>query len=393
MSSFHNSEAGDADMFRNADKNIVTTTSEARISNAPGEYCSEKPFLPSCNGQSAHTKSSSYMDPTNLPILAPPIPALEKLDKGDEQKDYDVNSPHSPSRQRSPSHSDPEERPDPSAWDEDHVCGWVRSLCGGSFAKYATMFREGAVHGPLLLKLDDELLEDLGITRKIHRARILLEIQDVQSRSDDLNSEDGSLESQCDNTQCDTMDVAHITQFFGSRIRNFKYLSAMFEMRPWWMQFCDDFQMKPPNQTFYPVRIRGVRLRNHAHASSSINDTYRCFGLYRNRPAYISDHRASKERRLMLWFNDRRWQVSFFTPQAIVENRRAADVQDQAECAHEISATAVWRVYHKSEKVFHEDRNVQISILPQALVDVIYHSAAAPFTRGTCVEIVSFLDL
>lgn len=389
MSSFHNSEAG-REPSASAGEGMedgVDLHSQRETSNAPGEYCSEKPFLPSCNGQSAHTGKSSYMDPANLPILAPPIPELPlKHGADDEQKDYGSPQKHLPS------HSDIGENTDPTTWDENMVCDWVKSLCGGSFAKYATMFREGCVNGPLLLKLEDGLLEDIGITRKIHRARILLEIQTLEIPGD-LNSEDGSLESQCDNTQCDTMDVAHITQFFGSRIRNFKYLQAMFEMRPWWMQFCDDFQMKPPNQTFYPVRIRGVRLRNHAHASSSINDTYRCFGLYRNRPAYISDHRASKERRLMLWFNDRRWQVSFFTPQAIVENRRAADVQDQAECAHEISATAVWRVYHKSEKVFHEDRNVQISILPQALVDVIYHSAAAPFTRGTCVEIVSFLDL
>lgn len=341
--------------------------------NAPGEYCPGFKRFPSNHHVNLTGKEGSYMDPPDL--LSPPVNQLPT-----RSADTDHHGPSS-------------ERPAPSTWKERDVCEWVRTLPFKQSDEYADMFQDGAVNGPLLLQLTDELLVDIGITRKIHRARILLEIQNLDGNDEDDQSEDDSLASQCDNTQCDTMDVAHITEFFGSRIRNFKYLLPMFEMRPWWMQFCDDFKMKPPDQTFYPVRIRGVRLRNHSHASSSINDTYRCFGLYRNRPAYISDHRASKERRLMLWFNDRRWQVSFFTPQAIVENRRAADVQDQAECAHEIAGTAVWRVYHKSEKVFHEDRNVQISILPQALVDVIYHSAAAPFTRGTCVEIVSFLDL
>lgn len=77
------------------------------------------------------------------------------------------------------------------------------------------------------------------------------------------------------------------------RLHKFQYLQTMFEMRPWWIQFCDDFKRPNASDLYYPVRIRGVRIRKTMHSNSSINDTYRCFGLYRGRPAYISDNRAS----------------------------------------------------------------------------------------------------
>lgn len=311
-------------------------------------------------------------------------------------------------------------------WSEKDVSAWVRDLPFNQSCGYAEKFEAAFVHGPLLLKLDTELLDDIGVKKKIHQARIMHEISVLETQHDKMSygsmirhdsrhrrrrRRNHSVGQSSSSSECSVEHRRHrrsskrskenpqqmapidkeTWDFFHERLTKFRYLQKMFEMRPWWIQFCDDFKQLSPSKKFYPVRIRGVRIRKTAHSSSSINDTYRCFGLYRGRPAYISDHQASKERRLMLWFNDRRWQVSFFTPQAIIENRRAADVQDQAQSAHEISSTAVWRVYHKREKTFHEDRNVQICLLPQALVNVIYNAACGPCTRSICVIISSYL--
>jgi len=70
-------------------------------------------------------------------------------------------------------------------WDVDHVCNWVDSIGFPLECEYAQKFRQGAVHGPLLLKLDSELLEDIGVTRKVHVLRFLTDIEALKKTSNE----------------------------------------------------------------------------------------------------------------------------------------------------------------------------------------------------------------
>lgn len=56
-------------------------------------------------------------------------------------------------------------------WDVERVAIWVRNIPFPESDRYASMFIQAAVHGPLLLQLDKELLIDIGVKRKVHISR------------------------------------------------------------------------------------------------------------------------------------------------------------------------------------------------------------------------------
>jgi len=64
----------------------------------------------------------------------------------------------------------------PSKWEIEDVCEWLMSL-GGDFKVYTNNFRESGIDGEMLHPLNDEELEELQVTKKIHRRRILTSIK------------------------------------------------------------------------------------------------------------------------------------------------------------------------------------------------------------------------
>jgi len=64
----------------------------------------------------------------------------------------------------------------PSKWEIEDVCEWLMSL-GGDFKVYTNYFREAGIDGEMLIPLNDEELEELQVTKKIHRRRILTSIK------------------------------------------------------------------------------------------------------------------------------------------------------------------------------------------------------------------------
>merc|ERR1719397_285840 len=64
----------------------------------------------------------------------------------------------------------------PSKWEIEDVCEWLMSL-GGVFKVYTNYFREAGIDGEMLKPLNDEELEELQVTKKIHRRRILTSIK------------------------------------------------------------------------------------------------------------------------------------------------------------------------------------------------------------------------
>lgn len=61
------------------------------------------------------------------------------------------------------------------SWGEKEVGGWVLSL-GPAFAGYAEAFEKNGVNGLALRTITEPLLDDLGISSRLHRHRILAEI-------------------------------------------------------------------------------------------------------------------------------------------------------------------------------------------------------------------------
>jgi len=67
----------------------------------------------------------------------------------------------------------------PTEWDIEDVCEWLQSL-GGDFKEYVNNFREAGIDGDMLHALTDDELDELQVTKKIHKRRILMSINKLQ---------------------------------------------------------------------------------------------------------------------------------------------------------------------------------------------------------------------
>jgi len=67
----------------------------------------------------------------------------------------------------------------PTKWEIEDVCEWLIAL-GGDFKVYTNYFREAGIDGDMLSPLTEEELEELQVTKKIHRRRILTSIKKLK---------------------------------------------------------------------------------------------------------------------------------------------------------------------------------------------------------------------
>jgi len=67
----------------------------------------------------------------------------------------------------------------PTIWVIEDVCNWLQSL-GGDFKAYANNFREAGIDGDMLHALTDDELDELQVTKKIHKRRILTSINKLK---------------------------------------------------------------------------------------------------------------------------------------------------------------------------------------------------------------------
>lgn len=61
-----------------------------------------------------------------------------------------------------------------AAWPVETVCAWLRST---SLGEWATIFEEHDIDGALLVALDDEILQEMGVASKLARKKLLTRIQ------------------------------------------------------------------------------------------------------------------------------------------------------------------------------------------------------------------------
>lgn len=67
----------------------------------------------------------------------------------------------------------------PTMWVIEDVCNWLQSL-GGDFKVYVNNFREAGIDGDMLHALTADELDELQVTKKIHKRRILTSINKLQ---------------------------------------------------------------------------------------------------------------------------------------------------------------------------------------------------------------------
>lgn len=69
-------------------------------------------------------------------------------------------------------------------WSTDQVMNWLEETNPVLKNKYGTSFRDEGIDGKMLMDLDDSTLEeDLGVTSKLHRKRLLGAIDELKSGS------------------------------------------------------------------------------------------------------------------------------------------------------------------------------------------------------------------
>eukprot|EP00009_Paramoeba_aestuarina_P000351 CAMPEP_0201513852 /NCGR_PEP_ID=MMETSP0161_2-20130828/5823_1 /ASSEMBLY_ACC=CAM_ASM_000251 /TAXON_ID=180227 /ORGANISM="Neoparamoeba aestuarina, Strain SoJaBio B1-5/56/2" /LENGTH=457 /DNA_ID=CAMNT_0047910227 /DNA_START=448 /DNA_END=1821 /DNA_ORIENTATION=+ len=88
-------------------------------------------------------------------------------------------------------------------WSIDHVCEWVGKQ---TFKGYRTCFREGLVSGDVLIQLDDELLEEMGIEKKVHRLAVLSAIERLKSSMEKEMEEGGKKDKEKEQSMLQSTD-------------------------------------------------------------------------------------------------------------------------------------------------------------------------------------------
>ena len=73
---------------------------------------------------------------------------------------------------------------DINEWDVDDVISWLISLGNGAFKNYMDIFRKNAINGKDLQRLNDEYLEQMGVSRFFDRVDIMKEINKLLRDTD-----------------------------------------------------------------------------------------------------------------------------------------------------------------------------------------------------------------
>ena len=74
-------------------------------------------------------------------------------------------------------------RADASRWSASFIASQLNEI-GEVFSAYAQSIEANGINGVVLLTLKDDDLEDLGVTNKFHRKRLLAEIEQLKDEAE-----------------------------------------------------------------------------------------------------------------------------------------------------------------------------------------------------------------
>lgn len=124
---------------------------------------SKAPF-PAALGPSFSSLSSTSQSTMQSSRRAPAMLASNQTFASPTESEFsDVDSPESAKR-----------------WDEDQVCGWLRSINCGDYEK---LFKRNNINGENLLEMDKSVLQEMGIEKIGDRVRLFLGIKKLRTKA------------------------------------------------------------------------------------------------------------------------------------------------------------------------------------------------------------------
>jgi len=258
-------------------------------------------------------------------------------------------------------------------WDVNRVCKWVDSIGFPHECVYSEKFRLGTVHGPLLLKLDAELLDDIGVTRKVHVHRLLTDI-DALKKSQEKEKKTRAKSPATTQTKIVARrdQQAELTQrllqtcerLSGNQERllhSMQQLQNRFETMPYWNRvrmveklgladtesISRHFEDMEDGALYYPSIYVNCEKQDHI-----IIGNYTCYGRLYGKPFYVKN---CKTKKLLLYYRSdldkKRWRFTRTNKHSLADfcEKRKYQARTKDSCdhpaAHLIPKDTEWAVW------------------------------------------------
>lgn len=259
-------------------------------------------------------------------------------------------------------------------WDVDRVCKWVDSIGFPLECEYAQKFRQGAVHGPLLLKLNSELLEDIGVTRKVHVHRFLTDIEALKKTSNDKEKKPrgktpaamqtktvARRDQNVELTQKMLRKFDTISNNQERLLKSMQQLQNRFETMPYWNRvrmveklgladtesISRHFEDMEDGALYYPSIYVNCEKQDHI-----IIGNYTCYGRLYGKPFYVKN---CKTKKLLLYYRSdldkKRWRFTRTNKHSLADfcEKRKYQARTKDSCdhpaAHLIPKDTEWAVW------------------------------------------------
>jgi len=256
-------------------------------------------------------------------------------------------------------------------WDVDRVCNWVDSIGFPLECEYAQKFRQGAVHGPLLLKLDSELLEDIGVTRKVHVHRFLTDIEALKKTSNEKEKKSRGKSPKTITVARRDQNVEltpKIQRKFDTisnnqerLLKSMQQLQNRFETMPYWNRvrmveklgladtesISRHFEDMEDGALYYPSIYVNCEKQDHI-----IIGNYTCYGRLYGKPFYVKN---CKTKKLLLYYRSdldkKRWRFTRTNKHSLADfcEKRKYQARTKDSCdhpaAHLIPKDTEWAVW------------------------------------------------
>jgi len=258
-------------------------------------------------------------------------------------------------------------------WDVNRVCKWVDSIGFPHECGYSEKFRLGTVHGPLLLKLDAELLDDIGVTRKVHVHRFLTDIEALQKSQEKEKKTRAKSpattqtkivarrDQQAELTQRLLQTCERLSGNQERLLHSMQQLQNRFETMPYWNRvrmveklgladtesISRHFEDMEDGALYYPSIYVNCEKQDHI-----IIGNYTCYGRLYGKPFYVKN---CKTKKLLLYYRSdldkKRWRFTRTNKHSLADfcEKRKYQARTKDSCdhpaAHLIPKDTEWAVW------------------------------------------------
>lgn len=262
------------------------------------------------------------------------------------------------------------------SWDVSRVCKWVDDIGFPIDCGYSKKFSLGAVHGPLLIKLDAELLEDIGVTRKVHIHRFLTDIDALKKSQTGYEKEKKTRakspvvitpkaivrrDQQTELAQKLLQKYDLLSSNQERLLNSMRQLQNRFETMPYWNRvrmveklgladtesISRHFEDMEDGALYYPSIYVNCEKQDHI-----IIGNYTCYGRLYGKPFYVKN---CKTKKLLLYYRSdldkKRWRFTRTNKHSLADfcEKRKYQARTKDSCdhpaAHLIPKDTEWAVW------------------------------------------------